>query len=76
MIDIAPRTAARPSHVGPVQWQQAIGLARQSCARIHRDGGTAREAALSFGIGRRPIGERDWERAVEAIALKLCASTR
>ena len=33
-----------PRHINSVQWQQAIGYARQVCARMFRDGGTPAEA--------------------------------
>jgi hypothetical protein len=61
-------------HINPLQWHQAIGLARQSCARIFRDGGTPADALAAFGLARAS-GERsaDWSKVVEIIAEGLCA---
>jgi hypothetical protein len=61
-----------PRHINPVQWQQAIGYARQACARIFRDGGTAADALRAFGLGAaEPTA--DWSTAVDRIAAALCA---
>ena len=62
-----------PRYVNPMQWQQAMGYARQACARIFRDGGTASEAASAFGL---PAADPaiDWSTAVDRIAQSLCAS--
>lgn len=56
----------------PVQWQQAMGFSRQSCARVFRDGGTAAEAVAAFGIDSEGVGPADWSRAVELVASALC----
>ena len=47
-----------PRHVNSVQWEQAIGYARQACARIFRDGGTPATALGAFGLSEpvRPAG--------------------
>lgn len=60
-----------PHHVNSVQWQQAMGYARQACARIFRDGGSPTEACRAFGLNAEPPG--DWSTAVDRIALALCA---
>jgi hypothetical protein len=60
-----------PQHVNPIEWHQAVGIARQSCARFFRDGGTAADAMRAFGA-EADIGA-DWGKAVEAIAQVLCA---
>jgi hypothetical protein len=60
-----------PHHVNSVQWQQAMGYARQACARIFRDGGSPTEACRAFGLMAEPTG--DWSVAVDRIALALCA---
>lgn len=62
-----------PNHTNPVQWQQAIGFSRQSCARVFRDGGSARDALKAFDIDRDGVGDQDWSRAVELIADALCS---
>ena len=63
----------KPSNINPVQWDQAIGLARQSCARIFRDGGSPADAHRAFGLGGSP---QDWDRAIEGIAESLCVPGR
>ena len=61
-----------PRHINPMQWQQAMGYARQACARIFRDGGTPAEAVLAFGL--TPANPAtDWSIAVDRIAQSLCA---
>ena len=57
----------------PVQWQQALGYSRQSCARVFRDGGTASDALAAFGIDADGISQNDWSRAVDLIASALCS---
>ena len=61
-----------PRYINPVQWQQAMGYARQACARIFRDGGSPAEALSAFGLspGDTPA---DWCVAVDRIAQSLCA---
>ena len=65
----------KPSNISPVQWDQALGLARQSCARIFRDGGSPADATGAFGLS---LGGKtlDWDRAVANIAESLCVSSR
>jgi len=62
-----------PHHVNPLQWHQAVGIARQSCARVFRDGGTPTDALKAFGVS---ADERvaQWDKAVDAIAEVLCAA--
>jgi hypothetical protein len=62
-----------PHHVNPAQWQQAMGYARQACARIFRDGGSPTEACRAFGLSGESAA--DWSIAVDRIALVLCAPT-
>lgn len=62
-----------PEHINPLQWHQALGVARQSCARFFRDGGVPADAMRAFGL--KPLAEHDdWSHAVEAIAEMLCAA--
>ena len=61
-----------PRHINPVQWQQAMGYARQACARIFRDGGSPDDAVRAFGlVGGEATTE--WGTAVDRIAHALCA---
>jgi hypothetical protein len=62
-----------PEHINPMQWHQAVGIARQSCARFFRDGGTAKDAMRAFGAEAATADASDWSKAVEAIAFVLCA---
>jgi hypothetical protein len=57
-------------HITSVQWEQAIGYARQACARIFRDGGSPRAALSAFGLNI--ADPADWSTAVDRIALALC----
>ena len=61
-------------HINPVQWQQAMGYARQACARIFRDGGSPGDAVRAFELA---MGEAttDWSTAVDRIAQVLCTPT-
>jgi hypothetical protein len=61
-----------PRYINPVQWQQAMGYARQACARIFRDGGSPAEALSAFGLGSADLSA-DWSVAVDRIAQSLCA---
>jgi hypothetical protein len=60
-------------HINSVQWEQAVGYARQACARIFRDGGSPRAALMAFGLSAEPT---DWSTAVDRIALILCVAPR
>jgi hypothetical protein len=63
-----------PHNVNPLQWHQAVGVARQSCARFFRDGGTPADALHAFGITDDARQAGDWGKAVESIAQILCAA--
>ena len=60
-----------PAEQDPAAWHQAVGIARQACARIFRDGGTAADAVLAFGIAGSHSAGIDWGRAVRLIADSL-----
>jgi hypothetical protein len=62
-----------PGHVNPLQWHQAVGVARQSCARFFRDGGNPADALKAFGLAHETASS-DWGKAVESIAEVLCAT--
>ena len=61
-------------HINSVQWQQAVGYAREACAGIFRDGGTPRAALSAFGL--TAAGPDDWSTAVDRIAMVLCTMPR
>jgi hypothetical protein len=62
-----------PHYVNPLQWHQAVGVARQSCARFFRDGGSPEDALKAFGVATDARTTPDWGKAVDAIAEVLCA---
>lgn len=62
-----------PDHINPLQWHQAQGVARQTCARLFRDGRTPSDAAEAFGIPADAHAALDWVKAVDLIATALCA---
>lgn len=61
-------------HINPALWQQSLGLARQSCARIFRDGGKPEDALSAFGIGCEAGRTVDWFKAVEMVAIAISAA--
>jgi hypothetical protein len=63
-----------PHHINPLQWHQATGIARQSCARFFRDGGSPADALRAFGVEPDTVPPADWSKAVEAIAHVLCSA--
>lgn len=63
-----------PANINPVQWSQAVGLARQAAARVYREGGSAREAAESFGVKVGKAQDFSWDRAIEMMAERVCGS--
>jgi hypothetical protein len=63
-----------PEHINPLQWNNAVGVARQSCARIFRDGGVPADAVRAFEVHLDAEGRVDWSKAVDAIARVLCAA--
>ncbi len=64
-----PVSQTTPAPVNPIQWHQSLGLARQICARVFRDGGRPEDAVKAFGLAPRPA--LTWDKAVEAIAAEL-----
>ena len=64
----------RPDYINPPQWQYAMGVARQTCARVFRDGGGPADALEAFGI-TAPDASSSWNTAVEIIARALCDQT-
>ena len=64
-------TPSVPDHLSPIQWYQAVGVSRQECARVFRDGGSPQDALAAFGLAADEA--MSWERAVDQIAAELCA---
>lgn len=72
VIESDPVPQSTPANVNPIEWHQSLGLARQACARIFRDGGSPADALAAFGVGSERTS--DWARAVELVALSLVGS--
>ncbi|MEQ1711221.1 MAG: hypothetical protein ABL908_07460 [Hyphomicrobium sp.] len=62
-----------PDHINPIEWHQSLGIARQSCARVFRDGGAPVDALVAFGLKSAASADLDWSRAVDVIAQSLCS---
>ena len=69
------KSPSTPSHLNPIQWQQALAVSRERCAVVFADGGTPIEALAAFGVAANdPTGKAmNWEKAVDLIAERLCA---
>jgi len=63
-----------PHRVNPLLWHQSVGMARQTCARVFRDGGTPADALAAFGLAVPQSAPADWSHVVETIAAALCSS--
>ena len=64
-----------PRYVNSVQWHQALGYARQVCARFFRDGCSPADAVRAFNLTAGE-GLADWSVAVDRIAQVLCTQQR
>ncbi|MBA2126248.1 hypothetical protein DLM45_08430 [Hyphomicrobium methylovorum] len=64
-------TPSVPDHINPIQWQQAVAVSRQECARIFKDGGSAQDALTAFRL--EAAGSISWQRAVDLIAAEICS---
>ena len=58
------------NNINPLQWHSAVGLARQICARVFRDGGSPADAVTAFGLTKTHVAS--WNKAVDLIAEHLC----
>jgi hypothetical protein len=61
----------RPNYLNSMQWDQALAMARQACARVFRDGGTPADAYATLGLPAESAPDSDWGKAVENIAHAL-----
>jgi hypothetical protein len=71
MIRAHQITDAVPANCDPALWDQSMGLARQACARIFRDGGSPSDALRTFAITTTQPNSLDWSKAVSLIAETL-----
>lgn len=70
-------TMSRPQHINPLQWNEAVAIARQGCARVFRNGGAPKDALASFGLLPDAAAPKaDWAKTVEMIAGTLCQPQR
>lgn len=66
--------ADSPRAINSAEWTQAMGFARQFCARVFRDGGMPADALKAYGVA--PTAKAtDWGKAVELIAESFCQQT-
>lgn len=66
----------RPFHVDAAQWQNAFNKARIICDEIARNGGSARDATRTYGLGSACVPVNSWELAVQYIATDLCGKNK
>lgn len=69
-------TMSRPQHINPLQWNEAVAMARQGCARVFRNGGAPRDALAAFGLKSDSATTGDWSKIVDTIANSLCHTMR
>ena len=65
-------TVPSPAHANAMQWHHAQSLARQTCARVFRDGGQPVDALREFNVTLSDTRKLGWGRAVEVISESLC----
>jgi hypothetical protein len=65
-------TVPSPAHINSLQWHHAQSIARQSCARVFRDGGHPADALQEFNVKLTETKRLGWGRAVELITESLC----
>jgi hypothetical protein len=61
-----------PAHTHALQWHHAQSIARQTCARVFRDGGQPADALQAFNLKLTETQKLGWGRAVELITDSLC----
>lgn len=69
-------TMSRPQHINPLQWNEAVAMARQVCARVFRNGGAPKDALATFGLKLDGTPPSDWSKTVDTIAHALCHTMR
>jgi len=60
------------SHVNPIEWNQALGLARRSCSQVFQQGGGPCDAIRLHGLSDYGLEPVHWGKAITLIALQLC----
>lgn len=69
-------TPDRQSNLNPVQWNQALGMARKLCADIFQEGGCPQDAVHAFGNTRIGQDGSHWGQAINLIAFAICSQPR
>jgi hypothetical protein len=59
-------------YMNPVQWNQALGLARRACADIFEKGGKPQDALTAFKLTQPVCDHAHWGHAITLIAFKIC----
>jgi hypothetical protein len=65
-------TVPSPGHINALQWDHAQSIARQTCARIFREGGQPEDALQEFDLKSSQTSKLGWGRAVELITESMC----
>jgi hypothetical protein len=65
-------TVPAPAHSNSMQWHHAQSIARQTCARVFRDGGQPADALQEFDLKSSDVDKLGWGRTVELITESLC----
>lgn len=63
---------SRPLHINPVEWENALSMARSICAGLFKKGSTAQEALRLYGVPQTAGTTGNWQTAIEAIAYMHC----
>lgn len=63
----------RQSNLNPVQWNQALGMARKLCSDIFQEGGSPKDAVQTFGPSEMGDDIQHWGHAINAIAFSIYA---
>jgi hypothetical protein len=61
-----------PAHSNSMQWHYTQSIARETCARVFREGGLPADALQEFDIKSSETSKLGWGRAVELITESLC----
>ncbi len=60
-------------NINPVQWEQALSLASDFCSAVSAKGGRPEDAIQAYGLQDTPLGETEWDKAAQLIALTMCS---
>ena len=60
-------------NINPVQWDQAISLAADFCTAVSAKGGLPEDAVTAYGLQDTRLGDGEWDKAAQLIALTMCS---